>query len=130
MAQRFVAFYFCVMLSLTGCEFIEQPSAKGIEQPSAKGVVCDYSTRKCVTPVREVHQNGVGETQLRLTFELPPGLSLTEPVRGVEIEGGGAQHHVQVFIGQDRSKYDCEWFARKRFGGDNGLAKGFCEVSF
>lgn len=93
-------------------------------------VTCDNATRKCVTPVRQVNQDSVGRVQLHLTFLMPSGLLVIEPVRGVEIEGGGAQHHVHVFIGDDRTRFDCEWFARKRLGGDNGLAKGYCEVSF
>ncbi|MBB3313101.1 hypothetical protein FHT78_004889 [Rhizobium sp. BK196] len=90
---------------------------------------CDNSTHICKTKISEVHQDDPGDTRVRLVYDAPAGVSFTNPARGVEVEAGGAEHHVHVFLTGSQN-FECEWFAKKKLFGDNGLAKGYCYVTF
>ena len=92
-------------------------------------VTCDNTARICKTNIVEVHQDHAGDTRYKALYEAPAGVTFTGEPRGVELEAGGADHHVHAYS-EGLQHFSCEWYARKRPGGDNGLAKGYCERGF
>jgi hypothetical protein len=63
--------------------------------------------------------------------DAPAGVTFRFPATGVELEAGGKDHHVQFFFDpKNPAHFDCEWYAEKIWFGDNGLAKGYCEIAF
>ncbi|ARO29623.1 hypothetical protein NXC14_CH01644 [Rhizobium sp. NXC14] len=56
--------------------------------------------------------------------DAPTGVTFTNPTRGVEVETGGAEHDVHVFLAGSQN-FECEWYARKKLFADNGSAKGY-----
>ncbi|MCA1458076.1 hypothetical protein I6F35_33625 [Bradyrhizobium sp. BRP22] len=85
---------------------------------------CD--AQLCYTPIHEVHADS-GELTMTLDYYPPAGKSFVDVKAGVEIEGGGATHYVNA-VSAGAGWLRCKWHARKKIGGDNGLAKGYCWV--
>ncbi|WP_454616505.1 hypothetical protein [Bradyrhizobium cenepequi] len=90
---------------------------------------CDNTTHICRTNILEVHQDSVGETRIKILYDAPPGVQFIGHQWGVELEAGGADHHVHAYS-EGPGSFSCEWYAKKKFHGDNGLAKGYCEAEF
>jgi len=90
---------------------------------------CDNTTHTCKTIIIEVHQDYVGHKRLKIVFDAPAGVRLIGRPSGVELEAGGADHHVHAHS-EGPEAFSCEWYAKKRPFGDNGLAKGYCEAEF
>jgi hypothetical protein len=90
---------------------------------------CDNATHLCKTPIIELHQDSPGDSRLKNSYDAPPGVQFVGRQRGVELEAGGADHHVHAYS-DGPNQFSCEWYAKKRVGGDNGLAKGYCEAEF
>jgi hypothetical protein len=92
---------------------------------------CDDRTKLCRTDIKEWHQDDPGAIRVRLTYDAPAGVTFRFPATGVELEAGGKDHHVQIFFdAKNPAHFDCEWYAEKIWFGDNGLAKGYCEIAF
>jgi hypothetical protein len=110
-----------VVLGLLASTSVE---AKRVRQP----IKCDAS--KCYTPTYEIHADVPGPANKGdLTFTSPRGITFAPSRKGdVETEGGGAKHWVHA-LGAGPHWLKCEWYAQKKVGGDNGVAKGYCWVA-
>ncbi|GLR91324.1 hypothetical protein GCM10007857_80410 [Bradyrhizobium iriomotense] len=92
---------------------------------------CDTTLKVCKTGIIEVHADDfhLPPTTAEWVFKPPVGVTLDDGKKGgVELEAGGAEHYVTA-LGAGPSWLKCKWFARKKPGGDNGLAKGYCWAS-
>jgi hypothetical protein len=106
------------------------PSGSSAKSKAARSnPTCDNTTHICKTLIIEVHRDYAGEKRLKIVFEAPAGVQLIGRQSGVELEAGGADHHVHAYS-EGPQAFSCEWYAKKRPFGDNGLAKGYCEAGF
>jgi hypothetical protein len=90
---------------------------------------CDNTTHTCKTLIIELHRDYAGQKRLKIVVDAPAGVRLIGRQRGVELEAGGADHHVHAYS-EGPEAFSCEWYAKKRPFGNNGLAKGYCEAEF
>lgn len=120
-------------IAILGASLLFAPSGQA-EEPDkiytlGSAPTCDNTTHTCRTHILEVHQDSPGETRAKIYFDAPAGVQFIGHQWGVELEAGGADHHVHAYS-EGPGSFSCEWYAKKRYHGDNGLAKGYCEAEF
>jgi DNA-binding CsgD family transcriptional regulator len=106
--------------------------AKETGRNQLKSIFAKTGTHVCKTAINEVHADGCfASRKARYEYQRPPNVVFVAGSdRGHEIEAGGASHGVTSSLINNSTTLVCEWFARAKCGGDNGLAKGFCDVQF